>query len=44
MSVEFQRELKEQLGEVLMNFAGLDVHITLFLWCLLGEDERAGHG
>jgi hypothetical protein len=42
MSVELHGELKEQLGEVLMNFAGLDVHVTLFLWCLLGEDERAG--
>lgn len=36
------RELKEQLGEVLMNFAGLDVHVTLFVWCLQGEDARAG--
>jgi hypothetical protein len=39
---EIKRELKEQLGEVLMNFAGLDVHVTLFIWCLKGEDARAG--
>lgn len=39
---EINRELKEQLGEVLMNFAGLDVHVTLFIWCLKGEDARAG--
>ncbi len=42
MTVELNRELKEQLGEVLMNFAGLDVHLTLFIWCLLGEDAKAG--
>jgi hypothetical protein len=39
---EINRELKEQLGEVLMNFAGLEVHVTLFIWCLQGEDARAG--
>src|SRR5687768_13903025 len=35
-------ELKEQLGEILMNFAGLEVHLTLFIWCLHGEDSRSG--
>lgn len=42
MATEPGRELKEQLGEVLMNFAGLEVHLTLFIWCLHGEDPKAG--
>lgn len=42
MTNQVDRELKEQLGEILMNFAGLEVHMTLFIWCLHGEDPRAG--
>lgn len=30
MPTEQSRELKEQLGEVLMNFAGLEVHVQDF--------------
>lgn len=41
-TIQVDSELKEQLGEILMNFAGLEVHLTLFIWCLHGEDARAG--